>query len=1062
MSTESETPQRRRMSMLISQFGGKAGALPPPPTQPVTTRNVAPVTAPGPVPTIAPPAPPQRPAPTISAATAPKPSTSAATLLPKVSSPVVISADFSPSPPSRARARSMRSEVPMPLRPSPVAPAKLPLTTTSVKIEGVPGVASKPASTNPLYSLKPVSRESTPQPTGTPPPAVDTSETTSELSLVARSKQFFAQLTQLQLAVLVASVLVLLVLILGVSIGVGIRRAQPTQSSVAAAMLNTNTGVAIVSADTLSSAGFAMVLSQSANTSTIVLTNATVTQVHASLASQVGLSVTGRRRALLTIGDVQSLQVISGSCGNLLSLPAGTGCRVVLYTDSTGAVQALVVLDATITWSPTSDLPALKRLGSTSWIGCLTYTTLRAVIASADVPALGLRTGANVVGTLTLQSGCQITTTLHSSITGDLTASAVSFVGAFPSTNTIADGQVKIWVPQSSLALSTSSGLSSSLLISSLVIDMAGLGVSPQIIMSCNASLAVSNFPPLAFALSGLYVNSSLQLSGLAPVWAHPFNANWLTLSGVSFAVQISGAASSMQFSALTTIALDGETISQLQTQGWYVNQALVVRLSGLQLSSLVGLACTLIPSSICDAVAEADFTPGQSYTMTVATAATTLPDGTAVRSGVSLISATGSVTGPLLAALSEVLPSHATQQLSVGFNFNVFPVSAYQTSAAFVQIPGFTVNSRVAITSMGVQALAFARPPSMQMFADLSVDVNNNGSPLLFHVFGGVNAIGIQLGGSMIGTWTNAFGLHGLDISNLYLSVGVSPGPVINSFGIAANISAGSALIQFAGQMSTNLASTYLFASVNRLSLTELVQLYNAIVPNNIDIPLNNVPSLVSFTGLSFTFAPTSGVFNGVTYSAGMRFSGTAALLGASLSVSMATVPVVVSAIPVTDFQLSIVLHLPTFQAALTSAIDSLLPISITLPSQLNLANTFSLTTVSLTGFSLVGIAQGNFPTLSATVVVAGTQHTLSVQLQLSGLTQSPQQLLLQAGLHRVLPQCIVNSHCSGSQVCDHRSWPWSCISSCPFPCGSLIIPAVGCFDGIPCPPLPHVGLPF
>lgn len=180
-----------------------------------------------------------------------------------------------------------------------------------------------------------------------------------------------------------------------------------------------------------------------------------------------------------------------------------------------------------------------------------------------------------------------------------------------------------------------------------------------------------------------------------------------------------------------------------------------------------------------------------------------------------------------------------------------------------------------------------------------------------------------------------------------------------------------------------------------------------------------------------------------------------------------VASVTTAVDGVPLPDFQLAVSLDLSHFQSGLASLIDELLPVgSIDLGSYISLSNEFSLQSIALDQFSLLQIARGVLPRVTLSVRVHGTTHTLSARLSLPELVGNAQAIINAVGVRMLLPQCIIDANCSGSKRCDHRSWPWSCTSSCPFPCGSLPVPLLGCFDGVPCPSLPDLpdlpSLPF
>lgn len=88
---------------------------------------------------------------------------------------------------------------------------------------------------------------------------------------------------------------------------------------------------------------------------------------------------------------------------------------------------------------------------------------------------------------------------------------------------------------------------------------------------------------------------------------------------------------------------------------------------------------------------------------------------------------------------------------------------------------------------------------------------MNGDSDPLHFKVTGGVGKTGVQLSGAMIGsdpvivsdltdvgTWQKPFGLNGVSMSDVAMSVTVAPGPVISQIGLSAKAVIGSVVARY------------------------------------------------------------------------------------------------------------------------------------------------------------------------------------------------------------------------------------------------------------------------
>lgn len=63
--------------------------------------------------------------------------------------------------------------------------------------------------------------------------------------------------------------------------------------------------------------------------------------------------------------------------------------------------------------------------------------------------------------------------------------------------------------------------------------------------------------------------------------------------------------------------------------------------------------------------------------------------------------------------------------------------------------------------------------------------------------------------------------------------------------------------MCSFAGQASVDLSTSFLQASLNQLSLSDLASLYNTFAPRNYRVPLSDIPISMSIKNVDIMWAP-------------------------------------------------------------------------------------------------------------------------------------------------------------------------------------------------------------
>ena len=147
--------------------------------------------------------------------------------------------------------------------------------------------------------------------------------------------------------------------------------------------------------------------------------------------------------------------------------------------------------------------------------------------------------------------------------------------------------------------------------------------------------------------------------------------------------------------------------------------------------------------------------------------------------------------------------------------------------------------------------------PYLIELSSDMYINFTSN-PELEFGVNGEIAGDGsIQIGGDMVGTWANMFGISGLQISNVEIALGMNPSDCVSTFclsalGLGYNITMGSRLIAFYGYgQIPDIGGVFLEGELvgpNGMALTvyDIADEWNIVVGNRIGLPidLSNIPT--------------------------------------------------------------------------------------------------------------------------------------------------------------------------------------------------------------------------
>jgi len=264
-----------------------------------------------------------------------------------------------------------------------------------------------------------------------------------------------------------------------------------------------------------------------------------------------------------------------------------------------------------------------------------------------------------------------------------------------------------------------------------------------------------------------------------------------------------------------------------------------------------------------------------------------------------------------------------------------------------------------------------------------------NKNPPLHFEASGkfDVNS-GVLLWGAMLGTWENAFGFKGFNLSNVIAEIGFNPTACaygcISDFGIGLGFNIGSTEISFDGNIAfPDMWNIYLAGSISKkspnknLAIRDVIHKWNSIDPNKpVD---NNVPADWAVTGASFFFAPEAGQFGPIHYERGFGVTGHLELLSMDVYLSLNCTGEVLQC----NFAFDVSLQVSTFTTMIAKEIGLMYP-----NNERNII--WKLHDVTLTDWSQANVAQAVDPRWRLNLDIFDSPHHLDFRVKQYELSSS------------------------------------------------------------------------
>jgi len=277
-----------------------------------------------------------------------------------------------------------------------------------------------------------------------------------------------------------------------------------------------------------------------------------------------------------------------------------------------------------------------------------------------------------------------------------------------------------------------------------------------------------------------------------------------------------------------------------------------------------------------------------------------------------------------------------------------------------------------------------------------------HNNPPLKFDANGKFSAdAGLILTGSMIGTWPNAFGFRGFNLSNVIAEIGFSPAACaygcISDFGLGADFNIGNTAVTWDGNIAfPEIWDIYMAGSISKtspnkqLEVHDVASKWNEINPNN-KVDDHLIPKGWAMQKASFFLAGADGTFGPIHYKKGFGVSAWLQIISMDVFFSLNCTGDTLSC----DFAFEVTMDIHTITKMIEHEILLMHP-------GMDLTNNatwtvFKIESVALTKWSQKNSANGVHPRWTWAMTIFNKQKNLDFNVKQYELTSSFHQFFVQ-----------------------------------------------------------------
>jgi len=384
---------------------------------------------------------------------------------------------------------------------------------------------------------------------------------------------------------------------------------------------------------------------------------------------------------------------------------------------------------------------------------------------------------------------------------------------------------------------------------------------------------------------------SSFTFNGvMSGKWIDPFGRKWLVIDGVTLDIVIGGGQLVQQFNldgqgTFTWSPTDHGTADiSLTTSSDFTSDTLEAKITNQY--TVLEITKTIAGQGVSHYLSEIETTHNLAIDFILSTS-----------SGITL-QLDGTVTGSLKQVFHRHLywlPNQPGDSFHLFINIPVFSSNPLGITLGYNE----KVNTQISkhIWFEGFTFALSVLSETVSLDAQMIGKWNSN-PPLQFEMNGSFGPdAGLVLWGDMMGTWENAFGFKGFELSNVIGQLGFSLSACsfgcVSQVGIGAQFQMGNSLISFDGELNFPefwdifLAGKIVRSNGNKLAVADVIDKWNFVTPSH-PVSKENIPGDWGMTQVSFYLAPEDGQLGPIHFTKGFGVTGIMELLSMYIYVSV------------------------------------------------------------------------------------------------------------------------------------------------------------------------------
>jgi len=412
--------------------------------------------------------------------------------------------------------------------------------------------------------------------------------------------------------------------------------------------------------------------------------------------------------------------------------------------------------------------------------------------------------------------------------------------------------------------------------------------VAPQfsIAIRATSTLEFSNNDVVTFNIAGSFQENALVTftGDMVGTWPHPFNLQWLSVTGVHTKLVINAANGQLQSFVVGGSA--DMTFPKFHMTGTF---EIVIGKSIKDITFTLTVDCQYQLHEVAAAITNGDvpavFKEAKSLNGQLVLTISTVTNGE-TRDGLSIaMKASVPPTSELMKKMQVVVPHIDSFELVAAIHIPIF-----STNPSHIDLQ-LQFNAEITIVKdkfyFEQLAFTFAVDSGLTVGVSARVRAHFATNPTLWFLLAGTYSTSqtVTLTGEMIGTWVNPFGIKGFNVSDVIGEIGFNPAmceidACLADIGVGFKVSLGTITVEFDGRAAIpDWEKIFAYASVSGkngyiFTVRDLVSTWNNMAPQH-QIPLSLIPNGWGLKDSMAYFAPQDQQFGNKFFKKGFEVKG-------------------------------------------------------------------------------------------------------------------------------------------------------------------------------------------